>query len=83
MQTLTKKTTILFSPKIYRQLARLAKERGTSVGDLVRQAAIREYLLPDRKTRLEAAEAIAAMNLPVSDWPTMKREIVRGRLGQS
>lgn len=83
METLTKKTTILFAPKMYAQLARLAKQQHTSVGQLVRQAAIRHYLLlsSDRKTRLAAVAAIARMNLPVADWPQMKAEIAQGALG--
>jgi hypothetical protein len=82
MQGLTKKTTILFSPAIYKQLARVAKQQGSSIAHLVRQAAIQCYLVPDRQTRLEAVKAIAAMNLPVADWPTMEAEIAEGRLGQ-
>lgn len=82
MQGLTKKTTILFSPKTYRQLERLAEERKTSVAQLVRQAAIQCYLVPDRRTRMEAVKALAAMDLPVADWPQMEREIEEGRLGQ-
>jgi len=81
MQGLTKKTTILFSPKVYRQLERVAKEQGTSVADLVRRAAIRSYLVPDRRSRMEAVKALAAMELPVADWPQMEREIEEGRLG--
>lgn len=81
MSIMTKKTTILFPPKLYQQLERLAKRTGTSVACLVREAAIQRYLLPDRKARLEAVEAIAAMQLPVSDWPQMEREIAEGRLG--
>lgn len=81
MSIMTKKTTILFPPKLYRELERLAKKEKTSVAHLVRDAAIRRYLLPDRKTRLEAVKAIAAMQLPVSDWPQMEREIAEGRLG--
>ncbi len=82
MHTLTKKATILFDPVIYRQLERMAKKQGTSVAALVRQAAIRQYLLPlpDRQARLDAAAAIAAMQLPVADWPTMEREIAEGRM---
>lgn len=83
MQTLTKKTTILFSPKIYRCLEQLAQKRGTSVAHLVRQAAIQCYLLPDRRTRLEAVEALADMELPVAEWPAMEREIARGALSHS
>jgi predicted DNA-binding protein len=81
MSVMTKKTTILFPPKVYRQLERMAKREGTSVANLVRQAAIQRYLVPDQKARLAAVEAIAAMRLPVSDWPQMEREIMEGRLG--
>jgi len=83
MPTMTKKTTILFPPKVYRQLERVAQKKGASVAHLVRQAAIQCYLLPDRKTRLQAVEAIAAMRLPVSEWPQMEREIAEGALGES
>lgn len=81
MSTMTKKTTILFPPKLYRQLERLAKQQGTSVAHLVREAAIHRYLLPDRESRLEALKALTSMQLPVSDWPQMEREIMEGRLG--
>ena len=83
MLSLTKKTTILFAPKIYRQLEQLAKEQGTSVAHLVRQAAIQCYLVPNPRTRLEAVEALAAMELPVTDWPKMEEEIARSRSGRS
>lgn len=80
MESCTKKTTILFPPKMYRQLKRLAEQRGTSVAHMVREAAIRCYLIPNPRTRRDAAEAIAAMSLPVSDWSQMEREIAEGRL---
>jgi len=83
MQGLTKKTTILFSPTMYRQLEQVARQQGTSVAQLIRQAAIQCYLVPNRRTRLEAVEALAAMALPVADWPTMEQEISGGRTGHS
>ena len=79
MSSLTKKATILFSPKIYHQLEHVARAQRTSVAQLVRRAAIQCYLLPDQKTRRAAAAAIAAMQLPVADWPTMEREMAEGR----
>ena len=82
MSTMTKKTTILFPPKVYRQLEHVAHQQSTSVADLVRRAVIQRYLLPDPRTRLEAVKAIAAMQLPLGDWPTMEREIMLGRLGK-
>ena len=83
MQSLTKKATILFPPRIYRQLEQLARQQKTSVAHLVRRAAIQCYLVPDRRTRQKAVDALAAMALPVADWPTMEAEISRGALGHS
>ena len=83
MEILTKKATILFSPKIYNQLAHLAHQQKTSVAHLVRQAAIQYYLVPDRRTRLEAVEALTKMELPVADWSKMEQEITGGVLKQS
>lgn len=81
MHTLTKKTTILFAPDLYRQLESLAEASRTSVASLVRQAVVQQYLLADRKKRVAAVQALRKMDLPVSDWPTMEGEITKGRLG--
>ena len=81
MSTMTKKTTILFPPTVYRQLERVARRERTSVSRLVREAAIQRYLLPDRAAGREAFKALTSMQLPVSDWPQMEREIMEGRLG--
>lgn len=81
MQALTKKATILFPPKLYRQLEQVAKRQGKSVAYLIREAAIQRYLLPDRTVRLQALKTLTSMQAPVSDWPQMEREIMEGRLG--
>jgi hypothetical protein len=82
LRTMTKKTTILFSPRLYRHIASEARRRRTSVGHLIRQAVARELLLPDRKSRMEAVESLAAMDLPVDEWNEMKKEISEGRAGR-
>jgi hypothetical protein len=76
---LSKKTTILLSPKLHRRLARLAAQRRTSIGDLVRAACERQYGLGGDEDRVAAAQALAAFDLPVADVATMKRESLPDR----
>lgn len=71
---LSKKTTILFPPDLHDRLERLARERGTSMGQLVRQACRESYGLVSPSERLEAARRLSELMLPVADPAEMKRE---------
>jgi len=73
---LTKKTTILFSPELHRRLSRLAARRGSSLGELVREACERQYGIAGSAAGLEAVEALAGLRLPVGKPAAMKRESV-------
>jgi hypothetical protein len=73
---LSKKTTVLFTPEQHRRLRRLAAQRGTSMGELVREACIEQYGLVDRDARLEAVRELADLALPVGSPADMKRESV-------
>jgi predicted transcriptional regulator len=73
---LTHKTTILLSEALHRQLTQLARERGQSLGELVRQACERQYGMTDRRGRLAAVEALEAMRLPVGSIEEMIAESV-------
>jgi hypothetical protein len=73
---LTKKTTILFSPRLHDRLARLAKKNKTSIGELVRHACEQRYFLPGREERIAAARKLASFHLPVGTPGQMKRESV-------
>lgn len=73
---LTKKTTILFSPALHEQLTRLAEARGTSLGELVREACESQYGLIPAGERLEAVAALAGLDLPVSSPAEMEFESV-------
>jgi hypothetical protein len=73
---LRKKTTILFPPDLYEQLASLAKERKSSVGALVREACRMRYFSRPPEARLAAVAALSGMKLPVGTPAEMKAESV-------
>lgn len=69
-------TTISLSPKLHRQLTRLAVQRRTSVGELIRRACERQYGFGGDESRVAAARALASFHLPVASVPEMKRKSV-------
>ncbi len=73
---LVKKTTILFPPAQYAQLARTARQRKTSVGDLVREACRIQYSSGSTEDRLSMVAELAALSLPVGTPSEMKAESV-------
>ena len=73
---LSKKTTILFSPELHERLARLARQRHTSLGELVRAACEKQYGLFSEEERITALRELSKLSLPVGDPATMKRESV-------
>ena len=76
MGGLTKKTTILLRPELHERLTRLAGQRGTSIGELIRTACERQYGLAGSEERLSAARALAGLSLPVDSPSEMKKESV-------
>ena len=76
MEKLTKKTTILLQPELHRRLTALARQRGSSIGELIRTACERQYGLGGSDDRMEAVRGLAALALPVGSPEEMKRESV-------
>ena len=74
MDKLTKKTTILLQPQLHRRLTRLADQRNTSLGELVRSACEKQYGIGGSEERIEAARAIGALGLPVATPAQLKHE---------
>lgn len=76
-----KKTTIALPPELHRQLASLARHRGTSLDELVRQACEVQYGVTrpvPAEVRLAAVRELAGMSLPVGSPSEMKRQSVPG-----
>ena len=76
---MTKKSTILFPPILYRELQVAARQQGRSVGDLVREAVEIQYGSGGVAARLRAVDALAQLDDDVPDDPRqIESEIVRG-----
>ncbi len=71
---LSKKTTILLTQDMHRRLRRLARERGTSLGGLVREAVTTTYGLHATEARVRAVDELASLALPVGPVEEMIRE---------
>lgn len=73
---LSKKTTILFPPVLHDHLTRLAAQRRTSLGDLVRRACEAQYGFASPQDRRQAVRELASLALPVGSVAEMKRQSV-------
>jgi predicted DNA-binding protein len=73
---LSKKTTILLTPELHARLVTLAKQRGSSIGALIREACERQYGLYSKEGRLAAVREMSQLSLPVGTVRQMKRESV-------
>ena len=76
METLTKKTTLLFSPRLHQRLTDLAAQRGKSLGELVRSACEHEYGSASAEDKVAAVRRMAGLALPVTNVERMKRDSV-------
>jgi hypothetical protein len=73
----TKRVQILMEPLEFAALERLARSRGASVADLIRDAARAQYLdIADRGRRARAAELFLSLpETPLPEWRVLKLEI--------
>jgi hypothetical protein len=71
---LSKKTTILLSPDLHAFLAARAKFEGRSIGELIRDACVRQYRYATREERVRAFEELTALRAPVGTVEEMERE---------
>jgi len=71
---LSKKTTILLSPRLYKMLKGISEVERVSIGELIRSACEKQYGLPAESEAIEAVQRLSAMALPVGTPDEMKRE---------
>ncbi|MCL4370286.1 MAG: ribbon-helix-helix protein, CopG family [Chloroflexi bacterium] len=81
MATYVKRVQTVLSEEEYESLARLAEERQKPVSVLIREAVEEVYFQEVvRERRRAALRSLLALEAPVSDWPAMEQEIIRGQI---
>ena len=73
----TKRVQVLMEPREFAALERVARNRGASVADLIRDAVRAHYLKADHGSRrARAAELFLGLpDTPLPEWQLLKREI--------
>ncbi len=77
----TKRVQVLMEPHEFDLLARVARKRGSSVADLMREAARAQYLQDiDRSRRSRSVQAFLALrDVALPDWQAIKQELEERR----
>ncbi len=79
--TMTKRVQVLMEPSEYEVLERLARKRGASVSNLMREAMREQLLLPSGAfVHQEAARQFLGLSdSPLPSWAALKSEIENRR----
>jgi Ribbon-helix-helix protein, copG family len=77
----TKRVQVLMEPQEFAALERLARSRGSSVADMMREAARAQYLgSANLARRARSAESFLDLpETPLPDWAILKQEIEERR----
>ena len=73
---------MLFSPDLYRQLKKIAQVEQTTIANLVRRAVVAQYLVSDKKERLEALKRLSEVGGATGDWEEIEKQILQGWAGK-
>ena len=83
MPRLSRRVQVLMGEREFLHLRRIAQEKHTSIGELLRSGVRMVYFnspgFSEHRKRHEALKKLFSLHAPVSDWPTMKQEIIGSR----
>jgi len=79
MATLTKKAMVLFAPKEYRQLEKIAHGWGASTGELIRQAVRIQFLNKEKISKEEALQTLTQNTSMAFSWKKWDKEFAKNK----
>lgn len=77
MPKYSERLEIRLEPRQLQRLKKEAEEKKLTVGELVREAIDQKYSVT-RDEKVEAAQKLCDLRLPVKEWSEMKKEIEAG-----
>lgn len=81
MGTYVRRVQTLLTEEEYQDLSRLSAKLQKPLSTLIREAVEKVYFEPvTRDRRRTALKNLLALQAPVSDWPEMEQEIIRGAI---
>lgn len=75
----TRRTQLLMEPDEFRRLRSLARQKKTSVAELIRTAVREKYLAPAASDRKALVKSIVSMNLGDLNWEQVRGELEETR----
>lgn len=79
MGTYVKRVQTVLTEAEFQELVNLSEEKGKPISVLIREAVEDTYFKRAIVERRQAAlESLLALEAPVSDWPQIEQEIIRG-----
>lgn len=81
MGTYVKRVQTVLTEDEYRELSRISEQTHKPLSVLIREAVDEVYFEQVARERRRAAlKSLLSLRSPVSDWPEMEQEIIRGTM---
>ena len=80
MATYVKRVQTVLTEEEYQDLTRLAQEKRKPLSVLLREAVEAYFQQAALERRRAALKSLLSLELPVSNWPEMEEEIIRGAM---
>lgn len=79
---LRRRVEVLFDAQQFKRLEEIARQRGESVGAVIRHAVAREYLEPTLADKRKAIQELLQMEVEVGTWEEVKEALQREVIGR-
>lgn len=77
MSQKSRRLEVRLTPELYDALATEAQYKGTSMGEMVREA-VAEYIAGSRSTKQNAVQRLASLNAPIDEWDVIEHQLIQG-----